>query len=47
MNDFLEDDEHDCSDYCCGSRGEGGEEGEDGNWDGEKAGIDGEWGEED
>ena len=42
MNNFLENDEHDRGDYCCGGGGESGEEGEDGNRDSKQAGVDGE-----
>ena len=47
MNNFLENDEHDCRDYCCSGRSESGQEGEDGNWNGKEAGVEGEWGQKD
>ena len=45
MNNFLENDEHHGGDYCGGGGCEGGEEGQDGNWDRKEAAVDGERGE--
>ena len=46
MNNFLENYEQNGRNYCRSGGGEGGEEGDDGNWNGEQAGVEGEWGEE-
>ncbi len=46
MNNILENDEHDGRDYRRGGGGESREKGEDGNWNGKEAGVEGEWGEE-
>ena len=46
MNNLLKNNEHDSGDYCCGGGGKRGEEGQDGNWDGQEAAVEGERGEE-